>query len=64
MHPNGSVASKNAEYLKAFRARARAMGLCTVCGKRKARPKRVTCKKCSDAAAERMKARRAETLSG
>ena len=51
------VAMTNAEKQRAFRERAVAAGRCLVCGskRRKVMPGKTVCKKCNDAAYERVK---------
>jgi hypothetical protein len=51
--------SSSAEKVAAFRARAKAKGLCSECGQRKPAPERLYCQECLDAAAERVKRSRA-----
>lgn len=48
----------SAEKMAAFRARAKERGLCGVCGKRKPRKGKATCKLCNEAAKERVRASR------
>ncbi len=48
----------SAEKVSAFRARAKKCGLCCVCGQRKPRPRRKTCKPCNESAKERVAASR------
>lgn len=45
----------SAEAQARWREKKALAGYCVTCGKRKARPGKSTCKKCSEAAAERVK---------
>jgi hypothetical protein len=56
--PPGSTAQTGAERTRAWRERLRAEGICTVCGKRKARKGKATCGPCNESAKERVKASR------
>lgn len=49
------MALTSAEKMRAKRERAREAGLCIVCGKRKPRKGKATCKACNDAAKIRVK---------